>query len=274
MKARLPFFLSPAFFTLVVVGLVFAYPFLWLFLSAFKTNKEIYQPLLLFPADYEWDAFTALFSGEYLGFTHYFLNSVFVSVFQALFAVIVTAGAGFAFAKLRFPCKRFLFLLAVLVILVPRQALVIPLFEWLAWLELNGSRWAVILPGIASGIGIVFFTQIFRRVPDELVDLARVEGASSFRSYLAILPLVTPALVTYGLIHFILAWQEHLFPLILLSDENQTLPLGLAKLRDSSHRIPEAVAMAAASFTLLPVAVLFAVFYRKMRTALAELTLH
>lgn len=274
MKARLPFFLSPAFLTLVVVGMVFAYPFFWLLLSTFKTNKEIYQPLLIFPADYEWDAFTALFSGEYLAFTGYFLNSVIISVFQALFAVIVTAGAGFAFAKLRFPCKRFLFLLAVLVILVPRQALAIPLFEWLAWLELNGSRWAVILPGIASGIGIVFFTQIFRRVPDELVDLARVEGASPFRSYLAILPLVTPALVTYGLIHFILAWQEHLFPLILLSDENQTLPLGLAKLRDSSHRIPEAVAMAAASFTLLPVAILFAVFYRKMRTALAELTLH
>ena len=274
MKVRLPFFLSPAFLTLVVVGLVFAYPFLWLLLSTFKTNKEIYQPLLLFPADYEWDAYTALFSGEYLSFTGYFVNSILVSVFQALFAVIVTAGAGFAFAKLRFPCKRFLFLLAVLVILVPRQALVIPLFEWLAWLELNGSLWAVILPGIASGIGLVFFTQIFRRVPDELVDLARVEGASPFRSYLAILPLVTPALVTYGLIHFILAWQEHLFPLILLSDENQTLPLGLAKLRDSSHRIPEAVAMAAASFTLLPVAVLFAVSYRKMRTALAELTLH
>ena len=266
--------LSPAGLLSALAGLAFTYPFLWLFLSAFKTNKEIYQPLLLFPADFEWDAFAALFSGEYLDFPRYFLNSVWVSVAQALLAVIFTAGAGFAFAKLRFPYKRFLFLLAVLVILLPRQALAIPLLEWLAWLELNGSTWAVILPGIASGIGIVFFTQVFRQLPDELLDLAQVEGASTIRCYLTVLPLVAPALVTYGLIHFILAWQEHLFPLLLLSDQNHTLPLGLAKLRDSSHRIPEAVAMAAATFTLLPVAVLFAVFYRKMRTALTELTLH
>ena len=120
----------------------------------------------------------------------------------------------------------------------------------------------------------MFFTQIFSRIPNELIDLARVEGASLPRTFLAILPLVAPALITYGLIHFILAWQEHLFPLLLLSDANQTLPLGLAKLRDSSHRIPEAVAMAAATFTLVPVVALFAVFYGKMRTALAELTLH
>jgi ABC-type glycerol-3-phosphate transport system permease component len=267
-------YLSPAVLVSLLAGLVFSYPFLWMFLSAFKTNKEISQPLLLFPADYEWDAFAALFSGKYLDFTSFFLNSVFISCAQALFATAVTACAGFAFAKLNFRFKGALFLLAVLVILVPKQALAIPLFEWLTWLELNGSRWAVILPGIASGLGIVFFTQIFSRIPNELIDLARVEGASLPRTFLAILPLVAPALVTHGLIHFILAWQEHLFPLLLLSDANQTLPLGLAKLRDSSHRIPEAVAMAAATFTLVPVVTLFAVFYGKMRTALAELTLH
>jgi sn-glycerol 3-phosphate transport system permease protein len=259
-------YFSPAVLVSLLAGLVFSYPFLWMFLSAFKTNKEIYQPLLLFPADYEWDAFAALFSGKYLDFTSFFLNSVFISCIQALFATAVTACAGFAFAKLNFRFKGAFFLLAVLVILVPKQALAIPLFEWLTWLELNGSRWAVILPGIASGLGIVFFTQIFSRIPNELIDLARVEGASLPRTFIA--------LVTYGLIHFILAWQEHLFPLLLLSDANQTLPLGLAKLRDSSHRIPEAVAMAAATFTLVPVVALFAVFYGKMRTALAELTLH
>ncbi|MFP6901876.1 MAG: hypothetical protein VCA36_13095, partial [Opitutales bacterium] len=86
--------------------------------------------------------------------------------------------------------------------------------------------------------------------------------------------LVSPALVTYGLIHFILAWQEHLFPLLLLSDDNQVLPLALAKLRDSSHRIPEAVSMAAATCSLLPVALLFAIFHRQIRTALRDFTAH
>ena len=263
-----------AFVFCTFAGLVFVYPFFWLFLSSFKTNKEIYQPLLLFPSDYEWDAYSSLFSREFLDFPGFFLNSIFISFSQAFLAVVVTAGAGFAFAKLEFPFKRLLFMLAILVILLPRQALAIPLFEWIALLELNGSAWSVILPGVASGIGIVFFTQVFRGVPDELIDLARVEGVSAFRTFLIVLPLVSPALVTYGLIHFILSWQEHLLPLLLLSDENQTLPLGLAKLQDSSHRIPEAVAMAAATFSLLPVSVLFGIFYRRMRTALTDLALH
>ena len=273
MKLRASPAFGPSALLALLAALAFVYPFLWMFLSAFKTNKEIYQPLLLIPADYEWDAYASLLSGEYLDFTGSFLNSLFIAGAQALGATLFAGGAGFAFAKLRFPGKRALFLLAVLVILVPRQVLAVPLFEWLAWLEARGSSWAVILPGLASGLGVVFFTQTFRQTPDELLDLARVEGLTPFRAYLTLLPLVFPALVTYGLIHFILAWQEHLFPLLLLSEENQTLPLALAKLKDSSHRIPEAVAMAAATFTLLPVVILFAVFYRKMRTALTELTL-
>ena len=225
-----------------------------MFFSSFKTNKEIYQPLLFFPSEYESDAFVSLFSGNLpdglslpFSFVEVFFHSILASGSQALFATILTAMAGYAFAKYRFRWKNILFLLAILVILVPRQALAVPLFEWLTQLNLNGSLWAIILPGAASGIGVIFFTQIFRRVPDSLMDLAQVEGASEVRTFLVLLPLVSPALVTYGLIHFILAWQEHLFPLLLLADDNQVLPLALAKLRDSSYRIPEAVSMAAAA---------------------------
>jgi len=207
-------------------------------------------------------------------FGEVFAHSILASGAQALFATALTAMAGYAFAKLRFRGKRLLFLLAILVILVPRQALAVPLFEWISQLNLNGSLWAVILPGAASGIGVIFFTQIFRRVPDSLVEMARLEGASEARVFLVLLPLVSPALVTYGLIHFILAWQEHLFPLLLLSEDNQVLPLALAKLRDSSHRIPEAISMAAATSTLLPVTMLFALFHRQIHTALKDFTAH
>ena len=115
---------------------------------------------------------------------------------------------------------------------------------------------------------------MFRRIPNSLIDLARVEGSSEFRNFLTLIPLMAPALVTYGLIHFILAWQEHLLPLLLLSDGNQTLPLALTKLRDSSYRIPTSISMAAATFILIPVALLFALFHRQMRTALREFTAH
>jgi len=231
--------------------LICLYPFAWMFLSSFKTNREIYQPTLFIPKDFEPDSYLSLFSDQYIPFLSYFLNSTFISVCQALLAVFVTAAAGFVFAKYSFRGKSIVFGIAILVILIPKQALALPLFDWMLWLGLHGGKWALILPGIASGLGIVFFTQVFRKVPDELLELAKVEGLSVHRTFLLILPLAGPALVTYGLLHFILSWQEHLLPLLLLDDENITLPIALAKLRDSSHRIPEAVGMAAATLSLL-----------------------
>ena len=253
--------------------LICLYPFAWMFLSSFKTNREIYQPTLFIPKGFEPDSYLILFSDQYIPFLSYFLNSTFISVCQALLAVFVTAAAGFVFAKYSFRGKSIVFGIAILVILIPKQALAVPLFDWMLWLGLHGGKWALILPSIASGLGIVFFTQVFRKVPDELLELAKVEGLSVHRTFLLILPLVGPALVTYGLLHFILSWQEHLLPLLLLDDENITLPIALAKLRDSSHRIPEAVGMAAATLSLLPVVVLFGICFRKMKTALVHLAL-
>ena len=252
--------------------LICLYPFAWMFLSSFKTNREIYQPTLFIPSDFEPDSYLSLFSDQYISFLSYFLNSTIISGLQALLAVMVTAAAGFVFAKYSFRGKSLVFGIAILVILIPKQALAVPLFDWMLWLGLQGENWALILPGIASGLGIVFFTQVFRKVPDELLELAKVEGLSVHRTFLLILPLVGPAL-TYGLLHFILSWQEHLLPLLLLDDENITLPIALAKLRDSSHRIPEAVGMAAATLSLLPVVVLFGICFRKMKTALVHLAL-
>ncbi len=250
------------------------YPFAWMFFSAFKTNREIYQPTLFFPSSYNWDSFLLLFSESYLPFTAYFFNSMLISAGQAFFAIFVTAGVGFVFAKYPFPGRSVLFGVAILIILIPRQAMAVPLFDWMLWLGLQGSTWSMLLPGIASGLGVIFFTQIFRKIPDELLDLAKVEGYSSLRIFYILFPLIGPGLVTYGLLHFILSWQEHLLPLLLLDDQNLTLPIALAKLRDSSHRIPEAVGMAAGVLSLFPIVVLFGLCFRRMKTALVSLTLH
>ena len=258
---------------LVMALLICLYPFVWMFFSSFKTNREIYQPDLLLPADYEWDSYRELWTGDYIPFTAYFSNSILVSLGQALLATFVTAGAGFAFAKMRFKGSGMLFGIAILVILVPKQALAVPLFEWMSWLGWQGSLWSLAVPGIASGLGVVFFTQVFRKIPHELVDVARVEGLSSLGTFFTFLPLVGPALVTYFFLPFILSWQEHLLPLLLLDDGSLTLPIALAKLKDSSHRIPESVGMAAAVLSLFPILVFFGLCYRKMKTALVEMAL-
>ncbi|MFP6855374.1 MAG: carbohydrate ABC transporter permease [Opitutales bacterium] len=260
---------------------IYAYPFAWMFFAAFKTQSEIYKPLLFFPSDYEIEPFAVLFTNQLangaplpFSFGQVFFHSLLAAGGQALFATFITSMAGYAFAKLKFTGKSIFFLLTILIILVPRQALAAPVYKWIIEIGLWGNLWSIVLLGAASGIGVIFFTQIFRRIPDSLIDLARVEGSSELRIFFTLLPLVAPALVTYGLIHFILAWQEHLLPLLLLSDENQTLPIALARLRDPSYRIPVNVSMAAATFIVLPVALLFAICHRQMRTALREFTSH
>ena len=250
------------------------YPFAWMFFSSFKSNKEIYQPAQLLPEKFDSQAYEMLLAGQYLDFKASLGQSVLIASSQSFLATLISALAGFAIAKYSFRGKSCLLILAVLLILLPRQALVVPVFEWFSWIGLTGTSYSLILCGIASGLGVVFFAQSFKHLPDELVDVSRVEGLSPFRFFILIIPLFAPSLVTYFMLHFALCWQEHLLALLLLDDSQLTLPLALAKLSDSSHRAPEAIGMAAATLSFIPIVCLFALFFGKMRTALSQLSLH
>ncbi len=256
-------------------GVLFFYPFLWMFLSAFKDNREIFKPLQLLPGTFDGQYFRQLLNGQWIPFLQVFLNSLVVATIQAIGVVTVTSMAGFAFAKSRFRGRGVLFALALVVIVMPQQTLAIPLFSWLNQLGLVNQLAGVILPGLVSGLGLLYFTQVFRQIPDDLVHAARLAGASEFRVYLTLLPLVSSALLSFGLIQFILAWHEHLIPLLVLSStEKQTLPIALASLYGSSLRFPYAVLMAASSLILLPTVLLFALLYRRFQSALSDLLVH
>ena len=252
----------------------FIYPFTWMCLSAFKENREIYNPLQLFPTFFNPHFISDLFTGEYINFKSAFTSSLIIAFTQAIGSVFIAVFTGYILARFRFPFKFLVFILSILVIIVPKQVLCIPLLEWMAYLDLNGGYASVIFPGLTSGLGIIFFMQVFRQVPREYIDLARVEGASDFRACLLLLPLISTALLTYGVIHFILAWHDHLVPLLLLEDSKRTLPLMLATLNDPSQRIPQAVTLAASTCTVLPVAILFGVCYRQFKSAMSEVLVH
>ena len=252
-------------------------PFLWMVLGMFKTNAEIFQPMAkaFFPANYDWKNVTDLLGGEWVPFWAVFGNSLLVSLGQALGAVALSAMAGYAFARFSFRGRRLLFVLAVALILVPRQLFAVPLVSWVEALRMSDSLLGVMLPGVVTGLGVIYFTQVFRHVPGEYFQAARICGAAEPRVFLAVLPRVWPALLSYGMIHFILAWHEHLIPMLVLSSESkQTLPLALAKLYDVSQRTPQGVQMAASTFAVIPTAVLFALCHRKFKSSLADLLVH
>ena len=252
-------------------------PFLWMVLGIFKTNNEFFQPLgkAFFPVNYEWQNVNELLDGKWVPFWDVFGNSLVVSFGQALGAVTLSAMAGYAFARFTFSGKRLLFVLAVALILVPRQLFAVPLFSWVNEIGLSDSLFGVMLPGVVTGLGVIYFTQVFRQVPEEYLQAARICGATELRVFLTVLPLVWPALLSYGIIHFILAWHEQLVPMLVLTTETkQTLPLALAKLYDVSQRTPQGVQMAASTFAVIPTAVLFALCYRKFRSSLSDMLVH
>ena len=252
-------------------------PFLWMVLGMFKTNAEFFQPMAkaFFPVNYDWQNVAELLEGRSVLFWAVFANSMIVSLGQALGAVALSAAAGYAFARFSFSGKRVLFVLAVALILVPRQLFAVPLFTWVNALGLMDNLLGVILPGIVTGLGVIYFTQVFRQMPEEYLQAARISGAPEFRVFMTVLPLVWPALLSYGMIHFILAWHEHLIPMLVLTSETkQTLPLALAKLYDVSQRTPQGVQMAASTFAVIPTAVLFALCHRKFKSSLSDMLAH
>ncbi|MDB5104494.1 MAG: araQ [Fibrobacteres bacterium] len=259
---------------LLLLCALFAFPFLWMVLATFKANPEIFRPFPLLPEEFHLRHYRSLLSGEWIPYPRQFLNSLFIASVQTLLALGLSAAAGFAFAKHDFRGKRPLFALAVLVVLIPRQVMVLPLFTWMNDLRLLDGPWSVIWPGAVSGIGVIYFTQVCKRIPDELLDMARSEGASEYRVFTASLPLIKPALIAYGLIHFIMAWHEHLIPLVMLSSpEHMTSGVALSSLYGSSLRIPYGLLMTGSALTVLPTALLYLLVQKHFKSSLAELTL-
>ncbi len=253
------------------------YPFLWMVFGIFKTNHEFYQPLRLWPmkpldTGYWSGIADTFFPNEFSLQTFRDLLALKLVPGQALGAVALSAMAGYAFARFQFRGKRVLFVLAIALILIPRQLFAVPLFSWANTLGLSDSLFGVILPGVVTGLGVIYFTQVFRQLPEEYLQAARVCGAPELRVFITMLPLVWPALLSYGMIHFILAWHEHLVPMYVLTTETQkTLPLALTKLYNVSNNISQGVQMAASTLALIPTAVLFAVCYRKFKSSLSEM---
>jgi multiple sugar transport system permease protein len=166
--------------------------------------------------------------------------------------------AGYAFAKLRFAGRERLFGLLLGALVIPGQVGMLPLFLMLKEMGLVNSYAGVVVPGIASIFGIFLIRQYVMGIPDGLLDAARVDGAGEWRVFLTvILPLSRPILVALGVITFLGTWNDFLWPLVILTDQDMfTLPVALANLFGEHVQDPE-IMMAGSVVTVLPVIVLF-----------------
>jgi len=232
-------------------------PLVWMVSASFMQSGEANTlPPPLVPARPTLAQYTELFARLRLG--RAFLNSLLLSSAITAISLLCNSMAGYAFAKLRFRGRDRLFGLLLLTLVVPPQVGVLPLFLELRALGLVNSYGGVLVAGIATVFGIFLVRQFAQSIPDEVLDAARVDGASEWRIYRSIvLPLLRPILVTLGVFTFLSAWNDFMWPLIVLTDQAKyTLPVALANLA-GEHVQDTELMMAGAVVTVLPVLLVF-----------------
>jgi ABC-type glycerol-3-phosphate transport system permease component len=216
---------------LVVLSAVTMVPFLWVVLSAFKDESEIFGAPLGFPEEWTWDNFVTVWTRG--GFDVYFANSAVVAVAATALIVAVTCPAGYVFGKLATRLTDRVFYVLLFAITLPVEAIVVPVFYQLRSMGLVDTRLGLVLVLVATGspLGVFIARNFFRDLPDSLVEAAEVDGASPWRTFVSVmLPLAKPAMLAVAVFSFLGAWNEYLLALLLLFDDAaRTIPVGLTQ---------------------------------------------
>jgi multiple sugar transport system permease protein len=237
-------------------------PLLWMVAASVMPAGDVAaDPLRLVPRRVTVANYAELFTR--LALARAFANSVVVAAAVTGLSLVVNAMAGYAFAKLRFRGRETLFRVLLGAMVIPAQVGMLPLFLLLKQLGLINTYGGVIVPGLASIFGIFLVRQYALAIPDALLDAARVDGASEWRIFRSIVvPACRPILVTLAVLTFLGAWNDFLWPLIVLTDETlYTLPVALANLSGEYVQDIELM-MAGAVLTIVPVVTLFVALQR------------
>lgn len=244
---------------LVPVCLVWIYPFLWMVSSSIKSNAEIFGGLGLFPSVIRLDNYVRAWHDAHIG--SYFLNTVFVTVVSILISVPAVAMMGYVLGRYRFPGKRIVAGVLAAAIFLPEGYTIIPVFDLINKLHLQGSLWGITLAeaGGAHVVATLLFAGYFSQLPKELEEAAMLDGAGFLRIFWRIyLPLAKPVVATAIILQFMHSWNDFLLPLVLTLNQPdlRTLSVGIYSFQSQYFTDWSGMA-AAATIGLLPIIVLF-----------------
>ncbi|MFJ4172231.1 carbohydrate ABC transporter permease [Paenarthrobacter sp. NPDC089714] len=243
---------------LTLIAVFMLLPFVWLFFGSFKTQAEfLSNPAALFPKSFQFNNYVQLFAEG--GFGKYMVNSLIVSAVAVVGNILFSAMAGYALAKLRFRGRGLVFPLVIMSMIVPYVALFVPQFVIVVQMGLVDSLIGIILPALIMPLSVFIMRQFAYSVPFELMEAARIDGASEGRIFFRIfLPLSGPAVATVGILSFLASWNNFLWPLVVAqSQDTYTAPIGLAVASQASNTTAFGLLLAAAMVVLLPILLLF-----------------
>jgi multiple sugar transport system permease protein len=242
---------------LSVGGVLMLFPFYWMIVTSFKGLDEASGlPPTLWPASWQWDNYIRAWQAAPFG--RYFVNTLIVAGGQTLAVLVTSTLAAYTFARVGFRGKNVVFIIFLGTLMIPLEVLLVPDFIILKYLGWYDTYLALIVPFSASVFAIFLLRQFFLSIPNELWDAAQIDGCGrlGFLWRVAV-PLAKPALVTVGLLTFHAGWNSLLWPLIVTgSTDMRVLQVGLTAFQ-SDARVQYHLWMAAATFTIAPMLVIF-----------------
>jgi multiple sugar transport system permease protein len=250
---------------IILVAVIAAFPMAWMVLSSLKTPQESMQtPPVWFPGSPNLEAYRQVADVVSLGQS--FFNSAVIAVVTTAAILLTSLMAGYAFAKYTFKGRDALFAVLIAAMFLPPIVTLIPLYRITGYLGLNASLFGVIVPNLANAFGIFLMRQYIKGVPDDMIDAARVDGASELRIlFKVVAPSVMPAIAALTLFAFVYHWNSYLWPLTVLQGKTEQYPIVISLSRLLSYNrgaMNTGLVMAGATLAVLPPVVLFVFLQR------------
>ena len=254
---------------LILGSVVMIFPFVWMLLTSFKTQAEsMAVPPQLLPSQWNLDNFiTAL---ESLPFVNLYVNTALLILFRVLCAVVFSSMAGYAFAKLNFPFKKFLFTIVLVQMMLPSQIFIIPQYLMLARVGLTNTIFALVFPGLVSAFGTFFLRQTYLGIPNEIAEAAYLDGCNKWQTFTRVmLPLTGAGMAALAIFTAVFAYSDLMWPLICNIDLNMmTLSAGLSTL-NGQYTTNFPVLMAGSLLAMIPMVILYLIFQKQFIQGIA-----
>lgn len=268
MKKKLNMLTILKYLFLSVGAIIVIFPFLWMFLSSFKTMQEIVAfPPTFFPKNPTIQNYIDVW--KEMDFYRYFLNSVFVLVVKTIIVIYTSVLAGYVFSKLEFRFRNGIFMLVLATMMVPYPVTILSLYQEMVWFGWVDSFKSLIITGAFNTFGIFVMKQFIAGIPDSLVESARLDGCSEFRIlHKIIFPLIKPALSALTIFISLQIWNDFLWPFLMMnSDSRYTIPVGLALFK-GRYYTDYAKQLTGAAITILPVMVIYLFLQKQFVTGI------
>lgn len=253
-----------------LLGIVFAFPFFWMFVTAVKPVEEVFAyPPLLWPSELRLENFAESMRSNNFGV--FFKNSSIVTVIATIITVFINLLAGYAFAKFKFKGKEFFFMIVLSTLMIPIQVTMIPNYIIVSRLKLLNTYAGLILPTCAEAFGLFLSRQFISEIPTELIEAARIDGTSEFKIFSKIiLPNCRSLLSVLVIFTVMWRWNDFQWPLIILSDSSMyTVQIGLSMMRGTQY-INWNMLMSASLIVTLPVLTVFLIFQKQFIQGIAS----